>query len=140
MRIQTLSGKATQVRHSPLTATFRIGVRPVSVNFHQVVHIEEGDDVKVAGRMSKGILHAYAYNNITTGAKGNMGLALYYVGLLFWVFIDIYLTIWMFITLFSGLLLILIPMFLIVIPLCFWSTFQCIREIVFIHKSIQAVG
>lgn len=53
---------------------FRIQQQQVVLKFDDVVPIDEGDKILVAGDINKNILTGYAYRNYTTGVEGNENL------------------------------------------------------------------
>jgi len=55
-------------------AIFRIENQSVMVRSFSVIYLDEGDEVKLAGQMKKGVFQADAYRNLTTSAEGNRGV------------------------------------------------------------------
>lgn len=77
---------------------FQINEKPIKAESTEPLMINEGDEVLVAGSISKGIFNGLAYKNLTTHAEGNEGwlLMLFFgivfpiVGLFCVMFLDIF--------------------------------------------------
>lgn len=94
--METLKGIAGKVRFSTevegmedSTATRQIAVfeidgKPVEIKLRESIMIDEGDSIRVAGKIQKGIFKAYAYKNLTNGASGKGQVLMYmFMGLVF---------------------------------------------------------
>ncbi|MBA6350412.1 MULTISPECIES: hypothetical protein [unclassified Colwellia] len=77
--INTLNGRVSSIRVSNSTFglsdmqlkdyTFRIDGTPVEYRSKGSLHIENGDEIKAIGNLSKGLLKAYAVKNLNTGVS-----------------------------------------------------------------------
>jgi hypothetical protein len=77
-QLRLARGSAEQVRHRATWLTgyecaLRVGGAPVQVVAPDVVRVDEGDRVAVAGYDRDGVLAAVAYANATTGAAWDLG-------------------------------------------------------------------
>lgn len=81
MEVEGGNNSAVNTTH---VTVFQIDGKPIQMKSRETVLIDEKDKVIVAGKLSNGILNAYAYLNETTGASGDEGKGvLYLFGLVF---------------------------------------------------------
>jgi hypothetical protein len=65
-------------------ANFLLGTQAVVLRSSDPAAINEGDSVRVAGTISKGLFRALAYHNETTGVRGNASaIPLLVIGVIF---------------------------------------------------------
>jgi len=72
--MEVLNGVATKIHITQAkngsTTTCEINGKPVELLVFSKAVINEGDEVSVAGKFSRGVFKAKAYKNITNGASG----------------------------------------------------------------------
>ena len=79
MAIEKIRGKVNNLKTPPKqgTATFRLDGRDIIVPQDLVDKVREGEDIEVAGTISKGALHAMAVRNVKQDRISRVDVTLY---------------------------------------------------------------